>query len=170
MESYTANKNQSTKKQLLFGIPLLLWITVIFLFSGQSSEEQSIQPSLQQVISEERLSSFIPDFTITYGEIYIEAKREPYRLIEFLFRKSVHVIAYGLLALFAYLALRPFISRISWKVTLSLVVVLLVAIGDEWNQSTVATRTGAVQDVVLDLAGGILALFILWVVRKIYKN
>lgn len=136
------------------------------LVSNQSSEDQAIQPRLKQYLSEETLSNLVPDISISYGVIYIEAKKEPYRFVEFIFRKFVHVVAYGLLAVFAYIAWGQLQVKLGLRISLSLLTVFVIAAWDEWNQSNVASRTGAIQDVILDVAGGVFALTLLTLVTR----
>jgi VanZ family protein len=72
-------------------------------------------------------------------------------------RKLAHPGVYGVLAALSFgaasWALRS--GQTAGRVALSLAPVALLAIGDEWRQSTSAARTGAALDVALDLAGGL---------------
>jgi VanZ family protein len=76
----------------------------------------------------------------------------------FLFRKAVHVLAYGLLGALDFRAVRG--ARNGWKLTWSIAAVSLalsIAALDEWHQSMIPTRTGTVSDVALDTAAATLA-------------
>jgi VanZ family protein len=79
--------------------------------------------------------------------------------IHFFVRKGAHVVAYGLLALFALRALaastRATLPRLAPP---ALAWVLVVAACDELRQGFSGTRTGSLGDAGLDLAGGVLAL------------
>jgi len=70
-------------------------------------------------------------------------------------RKTGHLSGYGLLA---FLALRA--SRVDFRrpVLAALTVTLLVASIDEIHQSTLRFRRGSAWDVVLDVAGGAVAI------------
>ena len=73
----------------------------------------------------------------------------PYAL-NFLMRKSGHLLAYGLLGALAW--------RAEKRIGVALTVVLLVAMADEYSQGLTRSRTGSAWDVVLDLCGAFLAL------------
>jgi len=70
-------------------------------------------------------------------------------------RKAAHPAVYGVLAGLAYrAATRSISTRTSGRVALAVAPVLLLAVADEWRQSTSPARTGAGWDVALDMAGG----------------
>jgi VanZ family protein len=89
------------------------------------------------------------------------------RLIHFCLRKAAHVISYALLALLLMRAFRAGSrARWRWRWALASVVILsLYALLDEYHQSFTAQRTASVYDSALDLAGGLVALCLLWVAR-----
>jgi hypothetical protein len=67
--------------------------------------------------------------------------------IHFFIRKGAHLVEYGVLALFALLALIASTRAAVLRLTL-----------DEFRQASSLARTGSVWDVVLDLFAGILAV------------
>lgn len=73
------------------------------------------------------------------------------------FRKSLHVICYGILAV---LWLRALILTYPERQGANLILTLLLTLGvsllDEGHQSLVRSRTGALRDVSLDMTGAIL--------------
>ena len=74
-----------------------------------------------------------------------------------LIRKTAHVTVYALLSLFWFRAQRG--PRSGWQpgwALLALLVSLLVAIGDEFHQSFLLSRTGTPWDVLLDSMGALL--------------
>ncbi|WP_343834645.1 VanZ family protein [Bacillus horti] len=144
-------------------LPFILWIAVIMTVSNQSFEQQSIQPRLMDYITEDKLRETLPDVSVSYGVVKIESKEDPFRFVEFIFRKSAHLFAYGLLATFACVAFIPYPNkpRFRWIALISLLSVIIVASIDELNQAQMDSRTGAFQDVVLDFVGGCLALTII---------
>ena len=79
-------------------------------------------------------------------------------------RKLGHLLAYGFLGILALRAarsggLQPADGSDGLKpVATSVIVVLLVAVIDEWHQSTLASRSGSPWDVLLDVVGGALAI------------
>ena len=85
---------------------------------------------------------------------------ETLQLYHFYIRKAAHFVAYallGLLACRAFLNLPGNLKKSSWALA-SFVLVLLIAVLDEFNQSRSALRGGSIYDVLLDLSGGISAI------------
>jgi VanZ family protein len=79
-------------------------------------------------------------------------------------RKLAHLTEYGVLGFLIARMFRSdrasFLSR--YWIALSVALVALVAALDEWRQSFLASRTASLYDVVIDLAGGSLAVLIFW--------
>lgn len=74
--------------------------------------------------------------------------------LHFKFRKAMHVICYGVLALLwlrALMASRPRLLKAN--IILALVLCLVVAVTDEGHQHFLTSRTGSLGDVVLDMSG-----------------
>jgi VanZ family protein len=65
-------------------------------------------------------------------------------------RKSAHVAEYAILALLSWRARRTLVTP--------LLICLLVSSADETLQAMTVTRTGSVNDVVLDMSGAVAAL------------
>lgn len=72
-------------------------------------------------------------------------------------RKAAHITEYSILAVLAARACSYSLGELSRRsrYILPVAIVLIVAIADECNQSFLASRTGSVTDVALDLVGGI---------------
>jgi len=132
--------------------PLLFWIGVIFyLSSSQGSFSETSR-------------FFEPILYFLFPNASLETITELHGYI----RKLAHVGVYSLLGL---LATRAFSIR--WAKTplvwaaVSIAVVVTVASLDEFNQSFLATRTGAVADVVLDTVSGVAAIGIaIWWLKR----
>lgn len=139
-------------------IPLLLLLVVVFLASGQSAEQQSMQDILKAWLPNKPLESFLSLFQIPYWGILVSVEeRGYYAFVEFLIRKGTHFIYFGIIALAIYIALPRFKYR---KVT-AVVITMLLAIADEFRQSFTSGRTASLQDVMLDTSGAIAALVLL---------
>ena len=84
-------------------------------------------------------------------------------------RKSAHVTEYGILAALASRAVLSLstglLSRYWWLVAILLVAA--VASLDEFNQSFNAARTSSPWDVLLDISGGTLAVFIISLFQRL---
>jgi VanZ family protein len=121
----------------------LLWTAFVLGFGGEGSSEQATSRFIGPL-----LRWLLPDASA--ATLYD---------IHYVIRKAAHVGEYGLLALLALRALRPRGGAARALATAgALLWVGAVAALDESRQAFAATRTGSLQDVALDLAGGVLAL------------
>lgn len=132
--------------------PLILWMGFIFFastgaFAGENTS-RIIRPLLLWLfpeISEERIA-----------------------LVHFLTRKVAHFLEYALLAL---LAARAFSTssqtalRRRWFL-ISLLLVVLYSLSDEYHQSFVQGRGASIYDSFIDMSGGLTALLLLYMRRK----
>jgi VanZ family protein len=77
-----------------------------------------------------------------------------------IFRKSAHIIVFGILAIFIY----KVIEQYSYSYLVALLFTFLYAIFDEWHQSIVPDRTSAFKDVLFDIFGACIALSFLYLI------
>jgi hypothetical protein len=75
-------------------------------------------------------------------------------IINFYGRKLVHLSAFGLLALFFWLAL----AGKSYRYALAWALATFYGAIDEWHQSFIPERSGLVKDVLIDSVGAFLTL------------
>ena len=82
--------------------------------------------------------------------------------IDFLFKKSAHFAAFGLLAALFWRALprTPLLPIWSWLLTVA------YACSDEFHQSFVALRHPSARDVAIDACGAAAALLLIWYARR----
>ncbi len=136
--------------------PLVLWIgVVLFLSTNQASMSNTsrfIRPLLEFLFpnsSEE---------TLTIYHAYI--------------RKLAHLTEYAILAFWACRAFRTssqnFLRRF-WFVFAFALVALIASI-DETNQSFIASRTGSIYDVLLDVSGGLTVILIFCLAKKLQTD
>jgi VanZ family protein len=78
------------------------------------------------------------------------------------FRKSAHIIVFGILAILIYQSLK----RSSYSYLIALLLTFLYAIFDEWHQSFVPERTSAFKDVLFDTFGACIALLFLYILSR----
>ncbi len=126
-----------------------IWLTLILLFSSDAFSASSTASLLRPF-----LRWLLPDWTPA-----------AIASLHFAIRKSAHVSVYGVLALLNFRALRlSQAATLARHAGLTLLLVLVVASGDEYRQSLSRARTGAITDVVYDLVGGLaaLGLALLW--------
>ncbi len=132
--------------------PIVLWLVVIFFLSssaGAMSETSRIIGPLLQF--------FFPDMPF-----------ETRAVIHGYVRKIAHFTEYAILAFLAVRALSmsatKFLQR--WRYVFAIIFVALIASIDEFNQSFEVSRTGAVGDVMLDIAGGATMILLLWLIGR----
>jgi VanZ family protein len=94
--------------------------------------------------------------------LFPDALPETLASLHFAVRKGGHVFEYGVLAVLTFRALQLSAAFSLGRATaLVLGLVLAVASADETHQAMSQARTGSPWDVVLDLAGGAMALVLL---------
>jgi len=81
--------------------------------------------------------------------------------IDFVLRKIAHMTEYGILFFLFFRALRGHSMDFKKAVRLSFAFSILYAISDEYHQTFVFGRMGALRDVLIDTAGMVLAMIIL---------
>ena len=136
----------------LYWLPPLFWMAVMFVFSTDTFAAERTGAVLWHVVSE-----LAPQ--VTY---------EQYTLLHGLTRKAAHLTEYAILACLLLRALRAGAAPPwHWRwATLSIVLVALHAGLDEYHQAFTQYRTASVADSLLDTAGGVLALALLWLNRR----
>lgn len=149
------NKSETSnwRAKLWLYAPLVFWIgVIIFLGSGQGSMSRTslfIRPLLEF--------------------LFPAASEETLQLYHGVIRKLAHFTEYGILAI---LALRAF-SNIAARFVrdhffaFSLLLVLIVAAIDEYQQSFQPTRTSSPYDVLIDVAGGAAVILLVWTVSAL---
>lgn len=157
-------------RPLLYWLPLLLCIALLFQFSSQSYEQQTIIPFLQKYMNEGELTKLLPNIAVKYGDRIFMLKWQPFHFFEFLFRKAAHFLVYAMLAGLFFLAMFPWKLKVGWKAAIVLLAIVSAAALDEWNQTMRVHRNGEAIDVGLDLIGGfaglLVSMAILYALRK----
>ena len=135
------------KKQdfVKYYLPVILWMAFIFWMSTGT-------------LSAENTFSYV-EMLLRFFNPKISAR--DMNLIHAIVRKSAHLIEYFIMGILFFRAYRgSSVERWNWKWPLyALLSLVLWAVGDEFHQSFVATRTASVKDVLIDTAGGVLAQF-----------
>ena len=90
-------------------------------------------------------------------------------MVHMITRKAAHFTEYAILAFFAARAFRtsPRSAVANRWFLISLAIVVVYALLDEYHQSFVPSRTGTIYDSLIDIAGGLTALLI---VRRRHKS
>jgi VanZ family protein len=134
---------------LLYWLPPLLWTAAILIVSGDLGSSRNTMSLLQWLLS------WLPSMT-------------PAKLavVNHYLRKTGHALAYGVLYFLWFRAFRgQWRSRPGRACLGSLGLCLLLAMLDEGHQGFLASRSGSIYDVALDLSGsglGALLTFTFW--------
>ncbi|ADU31897.1 VanZ family protein [Evansella cellulosilytica] len=154
------------KFYLYYLLPLLLWLTVIYISSSQSYETQNVQPMLGE-FNLSWVETFAKDISFQYGDSEVSLEtRSPAAFVEFFLRKGAHLVVFAILAILSY---RVFYYMKAHQGIASLgawTFVTLYAAIDELRQHFHPYRSGMIEDVVLDSIGGLLGIAIIVVWRK----
>ena len=135
------SRSRNTKRW----IALLVWVGVIFFFSTDSFSSSDTSRILMPV-----LKFLLPSLS-----------PEHLQTAHIVCRKAGHVLEYFVLGVLAWRAVTA--SPAGWlrPELFTIALVLAVALSDEFHQSFMPSRTGALADVGFDLFGGIMGLFLM---------
>ncbi len=83
--------------------------------------------------------------------------------LQFIWFKTAHIIVYATLAFFTFRAVRgmfpPEENSLKKSVILTLLVLLVLSIGDEYHQSFIPGRGPHVRDVIIDMIGSSFGIY-----------
>ena len=133
-------------------ILLLLWMTVIFMFSSSGSVKSNNTSG--QVIS----SAISVKDKVTNNETKPETKKKIVKKLNYSIRKSAHVFEYFVLGVLALNVFDAF--NVKRKVLFAIMLCILYASSDEFHQLFTG-RTASVTDVLLDSAASIVGIYLL---------
>ncbi|MHC0037509.1 VanZ family protein [Pseudoneobacillus sp. C159] len=142
----------------------VLWIMIIyFMTEHQYFTGESTSTAIRKTI--ETTENIQRKMTKPETELPIVMQPERQELVKHLnmfFRKSAHILVFGILGLFIYQCFQPRQYSYVWALGLT----FLYACFDEWHQSLVPDRTPAFKDVLFDTLGASIALFIFYKMTK----
>ena len=141
------------KKQRIRIVLLIAWMIIIFLFSHQPAD-----------ISNQNNEFIVYLFNL----LGIDLHSAFGELIDFIIRKAAHFTEYFILYILFYNVFKDYKS-FSKSLIYSLIGVFLYACTDEFHQLFVPGRTGKPVDVLIDTAGGLTALTVIYIV-SIFKK
>jgi VanZ family protein len=147
------------KKFLFYWLPPLAWMALIF---SASADTNSFHHSSR---------FFLP----LMHWLFPSLSNDTLDSIHFAFRKCGHLTEFAILALLCWRAIRQPRKKDSrpWRwdeAGLAVALVFLYAASDELHQVFVPQRTGMVSDILIDSAGGIIGLLVLWATGKLLKR
>lgn len=133
-------------------ILLLLWMTVIFMFSSSGSVKSN--DTSGKVIS----SAISVKDKVTSKETKPETKKKIVKKLNYSVRKSAHVFEYFVLGVLALNVFDAF--NVKRKVLFAIILCILYASSDEFHQIFTG-RTASIIDVLLDSAASIVGIYLL---------
>ena len=147
--------------RLILGIMLAGWMIIIFWFSNQPAPESSeISGTISYRLVEDTDEIF--NWGLTTDQIGNIAGN-----IEYPIRKAAHMTEYAIFSIFVMIALIVDGIKGVRIPVISAVIAIAFAATDEFHQTFVPGRYGCVLDVLIDAAGSIIGLIIVYI---IYKN
>lgn len=144
-------------KRIVYIILLILWMSLIFMFSSESSQNS-------QNRSDKVTSEIVNIFTNTEGE-------EKDKLVEdfgFIIRKIAHFSLYLVLGILIYLVLNSY--QVKHIILLSILFCFLYACSDEIHQSIRGDRSGKIYDVIIDTIGSSVGISSVYLINKKRKK
>lgn len=144
-----------------WGLILLGWLLLMFLFSSQPYEKQDLRDWLGRAMAQTGWQEPLSDVAFTYGGRVIGIQTlGAGGFAEFFVRKAAHLLEYAILGGLLLLFLRA-VSRgglLSAPLTIGIIAALAAA--DEYRQSFIAGRTPLPDDVMLDILGACLGVLL----------
>ena len=136
-------------------------MSAIFIQANTPYQHQDIRPVLEEMIPLEEIP-----LRFKYGNKVISGNY-PYELLEFILRKTGHVVQYFILTLIliktlSFIRVRPIVVLI-----LSFILSFIIALLDEWLQRYSEGRSGQLIDVfTFDLFGIMIAIVVFLMTKK----
>ena len=151
------------KKKIVLFILVLFWMGLIFFFSHQKSvQSDNLSNGLIDKIINVVEYFKGSDFTDNQIELI-------YKYAVFPIRKLAHFMIYLILGILIYNLLKQY--RISNILIVSILICLIYALTDEIHQLFVFGRSGELKDVLIDIIGSSVGIFINYhIINKKLKN
>ena len=141
--------NMNARKLVWYWMPVIVWMSLIFIASTDLASAQ-------------HTSRFIGPFL---GWIVPNVSAESIQAVQFFVRKAAHVTEYAILAALLLRALSTGERIVRGRdACFAVLIAATYAAFDEFHQSFVASRTGAVGDVLIDISGAIVGAVVFWAV------
>ena len=147
------------KKRIFLGIMLLIWMGLIFYMSNASGDSSG--GTSERIIT--YIVEKIDDIFNASNEVITYHHSEAFiNYANLLFRKLCHVGEYFVLFILAFNFIKTF-NKYQYKACLiiSAVFSLFYACTDEYHQTFVIERSGSINDILIDMIGIILGVFII---------
>ncbi|WP_019120267.1 VanZ family protein [Brevibacillus massiliensis] len=151
-----------TRRQFRDALLLLLLVVGLFVSSEMPYEKQDLRQTIDKFVDNEQAIQQLGDISFRYGAKEISVENVGVAgFLEFFVRKGTHFTFFALLTFFAFRLLRhvcPAHAALPWSGLFAVVAAVL----DEWHQTFTPGRTGMIVDVVLDTAGVMVSLLLIY--------
>lgn len=157
-------------KKLIYWIPSILWMGVIYYSSDQPYQDQDIKPLLSNYVDLSFLEPIFQSISFTYNQSLVNVEQLGVEgFIEFFIRKGAHVGVFFLLCILLYVAATKTFTNKSRNIPLlvAFFVTVLYALFDEWHQGLTPNRTPYIGDVFLDSFGALLAIVVILITLNV---
>lgn len=138
-------KNKRVKR-IIYGLFVLIWMIVVFMFSGQNGNESQ---GTSDVVTEK-----IVDIVDTYFGITVKSLEA----VSFLVRKCAHFATYFLGGILIYNFVETYPLKNRYLIVISIVCGIIYACFDEFHQYFVDGRAAQFRDVLIDTSGVIISI------------
>ena len=144
------------KKKIIYGLLVIIWMVVIFLFSNQDAVDST-------------------DLTVgLLGDVlsflHLENLEEVINMLFMPVRKMAHYIIYLILGILVINFIKEFNVSLKEIIITSLLICMMYAVSDEIHQTFVAGRAGKILDVFIDTFGSICGIYGYYFIRKSKLN
>jgi VanZ family protein len=148
-------------------IPVLLIVIGVFYSSSQPYQKQDVRPEIGKYVDLEKVEENFRDVKLNYAgsEISVEA-RGAASFVEFFIRKGAHFTVFFALGFFAFRAIRLNGYQTMKAAIITLMLVSSYAAFDETHQNFTENRTPHVEDVLIDISGGVTAILLASLIHR----
>lgn len=138
------------KKNILI-ILTILWMIIIFLFSGSNGDKSSntsgiivnkIVPIVERIINKKLTEEQVSNY------------------ISYPIRKCAHITEYLILGILVYLSINTYQMDKNKMIILSILICTLYSISDEFHQLFISGRSGSIRDILIDSIGILIGTYL----------
>ncbi|EOT39578.1 VanZ family protein [Enterococcus columbae] len=149
----------------------VMMMAILFYSSSQTYEQQSQLSNLSHWLKNQPFKEFLSNIHFAYAGKVISIERLGYfSFVEFFIRKAAHFTTYFILGGSLFLGLSARVKEWWIAAPFSVLAALGYAASDEFHQMLTGGRTPLFQDVMLDGAGALCAVVLIFIVKKIAKK
>lgn len=141
----------NNKKRIIYGILVVIWMVLVFVFSSQNGEESK------------RTSGYFSDKVVQIiasvkTDINVEDTEE---IISFIIRKMAHFSIYFVGGILIFNFVNTFPLKLRNVMLLAFVLGCVYSISDEIHQLFISERAGQIRDVLIDSTGVLIAILLM---------